>query len=219
MVIGNKIWKFFKPERKYYHSIDFLPVWNFYQVIERQDSRYLFKLSDYEILPNEFPPPEVWSSITEQYSKECIGVKYFQYRTMKANIIQLRNKFMIVSNALYALSFVKDEKLIDVIVQLGYPFDNSSEDAFANSLISISQKLKGLKKSIELKELEFDKTFSSKEKRQDLYDVIGSIEQWKQFKIDIFSLTVRQFLYYQKKYAEEVNRLKARQFSKEVSHG
>lgn len=203
-----------------YSSINFLPVWNFYQVIETQDTRYLLKLKDYEVLPEtDYRPDHVWSSICEQYFKECVGTKYFQYRTFRTKILELRNKFLLLSNAIYALSVVKDEQMVELIRGLGYRFDDSSDDAYKNSLISLSQQLKGLKKAIELKEKEYETQFTNKEKQGDLYDIVGALEQWKQFKIDVFSLTVKQFINYQEKYSEEVNRMKAKQFSREVSHG
>ncbi len=216
----SKLFRKNKGRQKVYSSINFLPVWNFYQVIETQDTRYLFKLSDYEVLPEtEYRPNDVWAEICEQYFKECVGTKYFQYRTFRTKILELRNKFLILSNAVYALSLVKDEKLIEVIRGLGYRFDDSSEDNYANSLISLSSQLKGLKKAIEIKEKEYEVQFTNKDKQGDLYDIVGALEQWKQFKIDVFSLTVKQFINYQKKYSEEVNRMKAKQFSREVHHG
>lgn len=205
---------------KVYTSIDFLPVWNFYQVMESNDTRYLFKLKDYERLPVTFYRPDaVWSGICEQYFKESVGAKYFQYRTYRLHILQLRNKFLILSNSIYALSLVKDHELIEAVRKLGYRFDDSSEDNYANSIISLNQQLKGLKKIIELKEKEYSDHFLSKGKMQDVYDLIGAIEQLKGFKLDPFTLTVRQFLNYQKRLVEESNKQKAKQFSKEVSHG
>lgn len=212
MRIFHKIWQLIRLKRdknrfKLYNSIEFLPVWNFYKVIETGDVRYIFKLKDYDTLPvTDYSPISQWQFICEQYFKESTGVKYFQYKNFRAQILTLRKKYILLYNAMYALCLMKDKELIELVRELGYNFDDSSENNYANSLINLDNQLKGLKKKIELKQNEFDTVFLSKGKSRDIYEMIQNVEAWKGFKLDIFKLTVKQFLNYQSAMNKEYNK-------------
>lgn len=202
-----------------YKSIDFLPVWNFFRVIETNDTRYLFKLRDYEQFKTSHSAVSEWNAICEQYFKESIGVKYFQYKSLRLHIIDLRRKLLILTNALTVLCIVKDQAMIEVVRKYGYRFDDSTEDVYADSILNLDSQIKGLIKQIGLKEDEYKRNFATGTSAADIYQLIDNIESWKGFKVDLFTLTVRQFLQYQKSMFKESNAAKARNFSKKVSHG
>lgn len=51
---------------KSYLSIEGLPIWNFYQVKEKEDERYLFILDDYTALPEVWPDEKIWQGIQDE---------------------------------------------------------------------------------------------------------------------------------------------------------
>jgi len=51
---------------KSFRSIDDLPIWNFYQVKEKEDERYLYILEDYNDLPETWPDESIWQRIQDE---------------------------------------------------------------------------------------------------------------------------------------------------------
>ena len=216
MFLNDWIRKISDRRPQVYRTIDFLPVWNFFRVVETNDTRYIFKLRNYETIHTRHTAVEEWSAILEQYFTESIGVKYYQYRSIKVHILELRQKHLILSNALTVLCVMRDQRMIDLVKKFGYKFNDSSDSDYADSLIALDSQLKGLRKAIELKQKDYENTFMIKGKVQDVYDMVSAIEQFKGFKVDAFTLTVKQFLTYQKELYKESIKYKTKQLREYV---
>ena len=52
----------------FYKSIDFLPIFNFFKVIETNDYRYILKLKDYEKLPKRINLSELETAWNKMYN-------------------------------------------------------------------------------------------------------------------------------------------------------
>lgn len=74
-------------------QFDDILVWNFRKVIETNDTRYIYKLEDYNKLPKKYPPSEKWEDIFWEYI-ETKGIDYkFKLRLdLKAKIEVLKSQ-------------------------------------------------------------------------------------------------------------------------------
>ena len=83
---------FKKIKYSYYKSIEDLPIWNFNNIIDKDDMRYLLKLEDYNNLPTKKLPPldVIWMSIYDEYLNLFgINKKYETYLIRMKNLIIL----------------------------------------------------------------------------------------------------------------------------------
>ena len=198
-----------------YKSIDFLPVWNFYQVLETNELRYLLRLPNYELLPKiHFTLFVEWDAIMKQYFELDFGVKYLKWITYRRGIIEIKNKIIYITNSIVVLSVVRNAELIEGIRSLGIPFDDSTEENYYESVLNLSSQLKGYKKFLQIKQREFENEFSQGGKKSDIYTIVHCLEQFKGFPINIESVTVRKFLTYQKEYYKAASQAKLQNINK-----
>jgi len=174
-----KIWDY-----KYYKSIDFLPLFNFFKVIETGDYRYLLKLKDYEILPKtKHDLKLVWLDIQAQYSKADDSNYQIINFTQSKSMQKLQIDFLMIWN-LYNLMVVAPDKKETLKLKKLAGLENES-------LKGIEKKLKGLRNKIEIKKKDLEKEES---KPIDYCEIIDQIEDIKGRAIDPFKTTVRQYI-------------------------
>ena len=174
-----KIWDY-----KYYKSIDFLPLFNFFKVIETSDYRYLLKLKDYEILPKtKHDLKLVWLDIQTQYSKADDSNYQIINFTQSKSMQKLQIDFLMIWN-LYNLMVVAPDKKETLKLKKLAGLENES-------LKGIEKKLKGLRNKIEIKKKDLEKEES---KPIDYCEIIDQIEDIKGRSIDPFKTTVRQYI-------------------------
>ena len=174
-----KIWDY-----KYYKSIDFLPLFNFFKVIETSDYRYLLKLKDYEILPKtKHDLKLVWLDIQTQYSKADDSNYQIINFTQSKSMQKLQIDFLMIWN-LYNLMVVAPDNKETLKLKKLAGLENES-------LKGIEKKLKGLRNKIEIKKKDLEKEES---KPIDYCEIIDQIEDIKGRAIDPFKTTVRQYI-------------------------
>ena len=174
-----KIWDY-----KYYKSIDFLPLFNFFKVIETGDYRYLLKLKDYEILPKtKHDLKLVWLDIQTQYSKADDSNYQIINFTQSKSMQKLQIDFLMIWN-LYNLMVVAPDNKETLKLKKLAGLENES-------LKGIEKKLKGLRNKIEIKKKDLEKEES---KPIDYCEIIDQIEDIKGRSIDPFKTTVRQYI-------------------------
>jgi len=174
-----KIWDY-----KYYKSIDFLPLFNFFKVIETGDYRYLLKLKDYEILPKtKHDLKLVWLDIQTQYSKADDSNYQIINFTQSKSMQKLQIDFLMIWN-LYNLMVVAPDNKETLKLKKLAGLENES-------LKGIEKKLKGLRNKIEIKKKDLEKEES---KPIDYCEIIDQIEDIKGRAIDPFKTTVRQYI-------------------------
>ena len=123
-----KILNFLKKQTtilKLYQRLDTLPIWNFNQIAETQDYRYLYILKDYNELPTEKPREAIWQSIyfeyldtvgesseNEEYRKKYLDFWELYWRQLATGDRKLLNRIEILRNQLNNLqnSFKENEK-------------------------------------------------------------------------------------------------------------
>ena len=211
ILILSKIHKF-----KVYESLDFLPIWNYKQVEKTQDLRYLIKGVDYEHLPNAYQNIiPIWEKIYNDFIEQSNPTAITDLINQFVNYSNDTNKFNFIKLSIEVLSnkdFITKEakdKLIFQIRSLGYRFDESSEDAYFNSLIDLEKQLVGLKRMIDFKNKELTDKYQDKPEPMDIEDILTMFTSV--FPGTVFNsktLTCKQYLSYLKRYnkiATEVN--------------
>lgn len=76
-----------------YRSINEMPMYNFRQIINTGDTRYLYKLENYYDLPQEYPDPEKWDDIFWEYIEaKGLDQKFRLRLELKAKLVVLENE-------------------------------------------------------------------------------------------------------------------------------
>lgn len=215
-----KIWflsKIHKRIYKAYGSIDFLPIWNYKKVEKTSDVRYLIKGIDYEHLPNVYLKlNDIWerlqSDFIEQSNPEAIGTLVNDFITNFLPINQYNYLIMaikILSNKDF-VSEGKRNELIEKIKMLGYPFNQTTDNDYYNSIINLERQLVGLKRNINIKIYELKKKQVEKSDQLDIEEILTMfISVFPGTVFNSKTLTCKQYLNYLKRYnkiATEANK-------------
>lgn len=173
---------------KYYKSIDYLPIFNFFKVIETDDKRFLLKLEDYELLPDVVDLTELnkaWTEIEIQYSKaEDSNSSIIQFTTAKG-VCKMELEYLMLWNIHNLI--VADEQGDSAKAMLKYA---GLED---KDLKWIEKRIKSLTNRINLKRKAI-KEDNPENTKFDFWRIIDEIEDIKGRAIDITKTTVRQYI-------------------------
>jgi hypothetical protein len=183
-----------------YRSIDTLPAWNWYKLKETKDLGYLLKLNDYDTIP-EFHTEtlaQVYNKIATEIANYSDSNALVVYKEKTAELLNLRNKFNILSDCLIVLSLNEQNSDAEEIVKKYLPnFKNIAE---------LKGNVIGLKKKIEMKYAEYKEKYQdSDEKELDIYEILDKIGQWRQTTIDPRNITVKQYLVMVKSFKTYIN--------------
>ena len=187
----KNLWKKLKQfyRYKYYRSIDFLILFNFFKLIETNDYRYLLKLKDYEILPEVSEKLKkklelTWLDIQNQYSKADDSnyqvINYVQSKGLQ----KLQIEYLMLWNLYNLMAVAPEHENVKKLLK----YANLEKE----TIKSIEKKLKGLKNRIAIKQKDFEKP--ENEKKVDYNQIIDQIEDIKGRSIDLFKTTVRQYI-------------------------
>jgi hypothetical protein len=181
--------------------LDFIPIGCFFKILETGDLRYMFKLKDYEHLPNiKSKPQESWTKIYNEYLSQAGGFSMFGYVSDYGNIINKKELFLRLKHVAFLLSDKEDKELIDIIRQCGYKFEYTNDSEYIEALLNLNRQIIGLNKMIEKKLKEFINKYKKDSKPIDIYEIINNFEQYKQRRIDIWNTSMREFISIHKNY-------------------
>ena len=172
----------------YYKSIDYLPIFNFFKIIETEDKRYLIKLDDYELLPDKVDLDvlnKLWIDIQTEYSEaEDNNSSIIQFTSAKG-VCKLELEYLVLWN-MYNL-MIADVEGNSAKSMLEYA---GLED---KNLKWIEKRLKALTNKINLKRKSI-KEETPENNKFDFWRIIDEIEDIKGRAIDITKTTVRQYI-------------------------
>jgi len=173
---------------KYYKSIDFLPIYHFFKVIESNDKRYILKLEDYSELPEienlEFLE-NAWTGIESQYNEsEDSNGAVIQFVTAKG-IHKLELEYFMLLN-IYNLMIIEGN-------------GNNSKECLKKAGLEdkniewIKKRLNALTNKINLKRKDVKEDIVES-KKFDFWQRLDSINDAKGYKISPFKTTVREYI-------------------------
>lgn len=171
----------------YYHSIDYLPIFNFFKIIELEDKRYLIKLEDYELLPDEVDLNvlnKIWDDIQTEYSEaEDSNSSIIQFTTAKG-VHKMELEYLTLWNIHNLMIADADGKNAKAMLKYA-----GLED---KNLKWIEKRLKALTNKINLKR-KIIKDDEPKDKF-DFWQILDDINDIKGYKINPFKTTVREYI-------------------------
>jgi len=173
---------------RYYSSIDFLILFNFFKVIETNDYRYLLKLKDYELLPEISEKLNdklqlTWLEIQNQYSTADDSNYQIINFAQSKGLQKMQIEYLMYWNIYNMMVIAPEHK--ETIRMIKYA------KLEKETVKSIEKKLKGLKNRILLKCKDLEQ---KDDKPVDYLQIIDEIEDIKGRSIDVFKTTVRQYI-------------------------
>jgi len=172
----------------YYKSIDYLPIFNFFKIIETDDKRFLIKIEDYEILPEHVNANElnkIWENIQAEYSKaEDSNSAIIQFTTAKG-VCKMELEYLVLWNIHNLMG--ADIEGDSVKAMLKYA---GLEDW---DLKRIQKRLKALTNKINLKRKAF-KEDNFENKKFDFWKILDEINDSKGYRLDPTKVTVREYI-------------------------
>jgi len=204
---GNKI------EYKHYKSIDFITLFCYNKVDTTGDLRYLFKLEDYEELPDIDTAylSSVWDDM--KLEKQELELKLSRRNknlfTDQVYIFNMQKKLMRI-HALVALlgleEYYKNEHYINELSKEGYRL-NPNKNYF-DELVRVKKQSMNIQTKIAIKHSEMMSKLGTNKDNEEvsIYKTIESIEDYTKKDIDIHKITMRKWIEKLHKVNEEVTR-------------
>lgn len=188
---------------KYYKSIDYLPLFNFFMIHESNDLRYLLKLEDYEILPeyNTEQLQSVWENIIIEFQEADDNnngiVQYLEIRKLH----KLELEYLMLFNLRgLMIADLKGDSIKSMLKYAGFEGRN---------LKWIDKQIKIISNQIRIKRKNLPK--QEENKHFDFYRIIDEIEDIKGRNLDIKTVTVRQYIAIKKNIKAKVKAKNGRQ--------
>lgn len=188
-------------------SIEFVPMWNYYKALELNDSRYLLKLSDYEVMPdiNTNKLDNIFDDIKfdiQDLDAELSSKSKHLFDKQKS-ISLLELKYFRTQTILCHLRYEKDNDSINELADLGYRIDLKKDYAKELNRVYKQTQMILTKTKIE-HELIKDLTPKSVNSKIDIYSEIESIERYRKLPIDPFKMPMKQWINIRHKVIKEV---------------
>jgi len=177
-----------------YRSIDFLPVRNFYMIVETGDYRWLLKGIDYDNMPAvKQDLTEVWENIWQQFIEVSNDREWAIYYDNVRKLAQLESQYHIQRAMIFYLCFRPKKEYIEALKEQKIKIDFSSAEAYKDSLEAASRKVENLKTKIELLQKE-QESKANRGESGDFTDLVYTVERFQGFPVDIDKLSIRRFV-------------------------
>lgn len=201
-----------------YKSCNSIPIYNFYQIIDTNDYRFMIK--DYE--PEEERPIEIGESKSLELAELFKGiVAEYSELTMNQKVLADYNKQILIeylefeyNTCVQILELYQEFDSFEVVVLLrefGHQVEAESLEA---NLKKINNKLKGLKNKIRIHKINYAKKLDNKKNKskRDLVRDAMSYEQILDLKysIDIKNTSVKKWLTIEDMCKDKINMQKKR---------
>lgn len=172
----------------YYRSIDYLPIFNFFKIIETDDKRYLIKLRDYELLPDKVDLNvlnKLWDDIESEYSKaEDSNSAIIQFTSAKG-VCKMELEYLVLWNMHNLMTADIEGKSSKAMLKYA-----GLED---KSLKWIEKRLKILNNKIQLKR-KLVKEENPETRKFDYWSILDEINDIKGYRLDPTKVTVREYI-------------------------
>lgn len=188
----------------YYSSIKFIPIFNFFEVNESNDLRYLLKLDDYSILPDigqelSVKLLHVYENISNEYNEYSGEQSYNEIFDNNKSIITLTIKKDRINFIIQILRFkympgiqMNAEKWENELRQMGNRLNYSNQREFYSELDRIQHGTKSLDQRIKDKKEENENLKQSN--KFNYLDSIVKIEDTLGIKFNIYKDTIYYYL-------------------------
>lgn len=179
---------------KHYKSIDFLPRFNYYRIMDTDDLRYLLILDNYNDLPDiQTELLEVWADINMQLYDFSVQKNKRSEMQHKGNkqVNELKYKYEYIQNILQYLFYYKDDGMEKELASLGYRI-NPNKNYF-NELTRIKKQSQNLTVKINLKELDVQDMNKGISGDYDHYSELNAIRRHTGLQIDEHKTSIKEY--------------------------
>lgn len=183
-----------------YRSVDYLPMFNYYKIIDTGDLRYLLRLDNYEHLPDVDVSElsgvwvELQYTITDLHNE--LSRKNQIIFDKQKQIAMLQYKLFRIQSLLLLLRLDKNEDSISELAELGYSI-NPKQD-FSKELERIGRVSRGINTKFSIIQGELN-DLTKQGKKVDIVAVKQSIEEYYNMStpIDMHAYTMKEWLHKQ----------------------
>jgi len=187
---------------KWYASIEFLPVRNFYKILDTEDLRWLLKGVDYEMLPKiDFSLDEVWTNIWEEFLELSKDRDYKIYFDGLRRLAKTENLYELLKAECFTLYFRYNQQYADDLLKEGITLNINSRSEYLESLDLAITRLNKFKTQITL----LDKELKARvpKGKTNFEDLVFFVEVYQGFPINIDTLSIKRFVLMLNKIKEE----------------
>lgn len=174
--------------KRIYKSINTLPIWNFFRIIETSDIRYLYKLKDYDQrLPRKTNRlMKTWENILQEFYRAEGSSQYQMYVKEIKKIHELEIDKFVYHNLLFILKHTNNPEAIELLKSYGIKDENRLE--------RIKKQLKQTDNKLRMKQADFKENHGTQQVNIDFANIKDQVEHYKQFYLDPRKVTVREWI-------------------------
>lgn len=186
-----------KKDIKYCATTSQVSLWQFKQVVETGEVRYLLILDDYETLP-EFDLAvlnDVWFNIYQEFSELAGGHRSDLWLMKQARLTALKFQYEADASLLRVVSQFPHPEVLKAAKEFGYVIES---DNYADGMRTAQAKLNKIKGQIR----EQENQLKGDEEKPDLDKLITTLERWQGFQFKKKKTSVKEFAIIYKSYKE-----------------
>ena len=201
---------------KHYTNIKFIPIFNFFEIYETNDIRYLLKLDDYSELPEISEELSVKLQASLQViSDECSdnstsdNDEVFECKKSIVTLSLRKTRINFICEILrykYEDGVSVDHKYLEKeLTDASYLLNYNNKSEFHDQLDNIQHASKGLDKRVKDEENKI-KDLSVSDKKNTYMDAIQNIEEITGVKFDIYKDTMLYYLSWKKRFEQKIKK-------------
>ena len=181
------------PRLRWYTTIDFLPVRNFYMTVKTGDLRWILKDVDYEHLPEcSVDLSMAWDTIWNEFIEVSQDRDYQIYFSTLRKYIKALNRYEILKAEIFTLYFRHKKEYADDLEEEGILLNMETREAYIESLNQASNRIESLNTKIQILAKEIEA--KSKTEKTNFEDLVYAVEVYQGFPIDIDRISIRKFI-------------------------
>lgn len=172
-------------------------LWQFKMVINSGDLRYLLKIENYDDLPDDVDYAELsnaWYKIYNEFSDIAGGNGADLFIVKKKRLIAMHLQHDLHAKIINTIQRYPYPEMIEIAKDFGYNIDTNDPiegiEAAKRKLIHLRHKITAIEKDSEPEE---------KKEKQNLDELITSLEKFQGYQFDEQKMTVSKFAYIYKK--------------------
>lgn len=173
------------------YDIETLSIYNFFKISATGDLSYLHDDGKVSI-----ESEDKWLEIVDKFNEITENTNHKNYLIDRIELISLTTRYDILCSCINSLIYIYDKDLINILVEMGYKFDENNAEASFDHLTTQSRVL--LKK-IQVKKNEFKrKYFDDKPEKNDFspYIYVKEIAKKMKIQVDLKTTPTILFAYY-----------------------
>ncbi len=193
MISSHKTKRQRKTKLKYYGSIDFLPIRNYFEASMSMDYRWLLKLEDYSELPDvDIDLDKVWDRINGQYNDIVGGEDQSFIIEENRELLEDQQNILNYQNMISYLYLEDKQEYIDDLKKIKIEISTDPKKYY-ESLNKAEEVLIGMQEAINIKRSELSQVMPDAPKNVDYMEMVADVSVMLNRYVDIDKESIRFF--------------------------